>query len=308
MKKVIINGRFYSQPITGVQRFARELLIALDEHIGSNVLNIEFVLALPPDSFDVPTFSNIKISKINFLKGHLWEQLSLPFFSLFRPLINLCNTAPITKRRQLVVIHDMAIYVVPEAYSFLFKLWYKVMYSACVFNRNVISTVSEFSKMEIHNILKIPLKNLNVLTEGREHILRVTEDLSIFQKFSFGKRPYVLAVSSMTPNKNFGIVVKAIEKIGNSVNFDFIIAGGANPKVFASTTNLLPESVTHVGYVSDGELVALYNNAACFIFPSLYEGFGLPPMEAMTCGYVLMQRFILIHLMSMMLIISFCMF
>jgi glycosyltransferase involved in cell wall biosynthesis len=97
------------------------------------------------------------------------------------------------------------------------------------------------------------------------------------------RRPFVLAVSSTSPNKNFRSVVRALESL-EGVDFDVVIAGGTNPRVFGSQAGSLPASVRHVGYVSDGELRALYEHAACFVYPSFYEGFGLPPLEAMACG------------------------
>jgi glycosyltransferase involved in cell wall biosynthesis len=87
----------------------------------------------------------------------------------------------------------------------------------------------------------------------------------------------------MSPHKNFRALVEAVALLGE-VDFDVIIAGGTNPGIFKSTGIQLPENVKHVGYVSDDELKSLYSSAACFIYPSLYEGFGLPPLEAMSNG------------------------
>jgi glycosyltransferase involved in cell wall biosynthesis len=125
--------------------------------------------------------------------------------------------------------------------------------------------------------------DLCVLPEGTDHISRLSSDDSILKKHELGVRPYVLAVSSLSPHKNFSAVVKAIELLGDSP-FDVVIAGGQNPKVFSGGEGLLPSSVKYVGYVSDEELKSLYVHAFGFIFPSIYEGYGLPPTEAMACG------------------------
>ena len=90
----------------------------------------------------------------------------------------------------------------------------------------------------------------------------------------------MLAVGSSSPHKNFLRLVRALEALGETP-FSVVIAGGSNPKVHAATGDL-PASVKHVGYVSDGELRALYEHAAGFIHPAYYEGFGIPPLEAMT--------------------------
>src|SRR5207253_1940106 len=93
---------------------------------------------------------------------------------------------------------------------------------------------------------------------------------------------YVLAVGSLTPNKNFNGVVRAATLLGD-LDCKIVAAGGANTRVFNGVA-LADDALIMAGYVTDGELHALYENAACFIFPSFYEGFGLPPLEAMHCG------------------------
>lgn len=87
----------------------------------------------------------------------------------------------------------------------------------------------------------------------------------------------------MSPHKNFRALVEAVTLLGET-DFDLIIAGGTNPAIFKNMDIPLPKTVKHVGYVSDKELESLYSQAACFIYPSLYEGFGLPPLEAMSNG------------------------
>jgi glycosyltransferase involved in cell wall biosynthesis len=96
-------------------------------------------------------------------------------------------------------------------------------------------------------------------------------------------RPFVLAVSSMSPHKNFRTLVEAVTLLGKT-DFDVIIAGGTNLSIFKSADIPLSDTIKHVGYVSDDELKLLYSKASCFIYPSLYEGFGLPPLEAMYSG------------------------
>ncbi|GAA5182533.1 hypothetical protein GCM10025771_32040 [Niveibacterium umoris] len=146
-----------------------------------------------------------------------------------------------------------------------------------------IITVSEFSKGELTRRFGIPAKKIDVVIEGGEHILRVPADVGAIARFGLADRPFVLAVSSMAAHKNFRLVLDTIAKLDDPP-FDIAIAGGANARVFGSAGLVHSDRVKWLGYVSDGELRALYEGAMCFVFPSLYEGFGIPPLEAMTCG------------------------
>ncbi len=112
---------------------------------------------------------------------------------------------------------------------------------------------------------------------------RVESDRSILESHQLYGKQYILAVSSLSPHKNFATVIRAVAAM-NAASFQLVVVGGADPKVFGTGMADLPLQVRYLGYVSDGELKALYEDAACFVFPSLYEGFGLPPIEAMVCG------------------------
>jgi glycosyltransferase involved in cell wall biosynthesis len=113
-------------------------------------------------------------------------------------------------------------------------------------------------------------------------VLRTPADARILERLGLVHRSYVLAVGSLTPNKNFNGVVHAAALLGD-LDCKIVAAGGANTRVF-NGVDLTGDALIMAGYVTDGELRALYENAACFIFPSFYEGFGLPPLEAMHCG------------------------
>ncbi|MDF9298573.1 glycosyltransferase family 4 protein [Geobacillus stearothermophilus] len=285
MKKIIINGRFLTQPITGVQRFALELVRGLDELIERRTIcsNVDLVIMTPRNTINDIDLKNIKVIPIGRLKGHLWEQLELPFYSRGGLLVNLCNTGPLLKRKQIVTIHDAAIYSKPEGFTKIFIYWYKFLFKILSIIACRIVTVSEFSKNELVHYCKVKQNKIRVISEGWEHIQRADADLDVFQKYNINPKKYILAVSSLNPNKNFQGIVKAIESLGN-IGADIVIAGGTNPKIFSASNDSLPNTVRYIGYVTDEELKALYEKAAGFIYPSFYEGFGLPPLEAMACG------------------------
>lgn len=285
--RVIINGRFLTQNMSGVQRFARELLLALDRLIGSDAIGSSCAsrvqVVVPRDYVGDNEYSSLKLLRVGNLGGQLWEQAFLPWYARGDLLVNLCNAAPLFKQRQMVTVHDAAVWEIPQAYGKLFGAWYRFMIPIVCQNAAARVTVSEFSRRELTRILSLPEQSFAVVKESGEHILRVDSDRSILVKHGLIPGRYVFAASNMSPSKNFSAVAQAISLLGDC-GFDFAIAGGANPRVFASGKVVLPSTVKHLGYVSDGELRALYENAGCFVYPSLYEGFGLPPLEAMHCG------------------------
>jgi glycosyltransferase involved in cell wall biosynthesis len=284
--KIIINGRFLSRSLTGVDRFAFETLTALNKLIEENsidVLDYSFSIAVPVDGPKQSPFEYIPISHRGKTKGLLWEQFELPCLTIGKYLINLCNAAPLVKVRQLVVIHDAAPVKFPSTFSRFFRIWYRIMMPVIGKLSDQVLTVSEFSKQEIAIAYGIPIQKISVISESGAHILRFTKDDSILDRYGLKEKPFMLAVSSMAPHKNFKIIFEAF-KLLQSPGFDLVIAGGANPQVFASTAEPLPDFVKHVGYVGDAELKSLMCNANWFIFSSLYEGFGIPPLEAMNCS------------------------
>lgn len=283
---IFINARFLSQSLTGVQRYATELVKALDNLIETEQIDktrYSFVLLAPKNIKSELNLKHIPIKPVGIFTGHLWEQFELPFYARNCLLLSLCNIGPIFKINQIVVIHDAHVFARPQTYSFAFRSWYKLLLPILGYRVKKIITVSLFSQSELISYCNIDQKKIVVIYEGKEHILSTTGDVAIFKKNSVGDKPYVLAVSTLAPSKNFQAIVQAIENIKNP-NFDVVIAGGKNFDVFGKANTMLPDFVKQMGYVSDGELRALYEQASCFVYPSLYEGFGLPPLEAMACG------------------------
>ena len=285
MNRVFVNGRFLTRRATGVDRFATEVLVAIGElaRRGDPLANsMRFEVLLPPGptmaSIDMPTRS------IGRLRGQAWEQIELsrhvPRDAL---LLNLCNTGPLLLHNQVVVIHDAATLRVPNSFNWRFRLWYRILMTGLGRRASRIVTVSGFSRDDIVEGFGVPASKIDMVIEGGEHILRTAADKSAMHRFGLDTRPYLLAVSSMAVHKNFKLVLQALECLGDPP-FDVAIAGGANAKVFGTEGILQSDQVKWLGHVSDAELRALYEGAMCFVFPSLYEGFGIPPLEAMNCG------------------------
>jgi glycosyltransferase involved in cell wall biosynthesis len=146
-----------------------------------------------------------------------------------------------------------------------------------------IVTVSDFSRRELATHLGVPGDQVTVVPESGEHILDCPSDPSILARHGLQGKPFVLAVGSVNQNKNLRAVLTAFER-AKKKDYELVVAGGFNDRVFGRPTLRFPPATTYLGRVNDRELRALYEAARCLVYPSLYEGFGLPPLEAMTCG------------------------
>lgn len=282
--KIYINGRFLCRQPTGVDRVAYEVCLAIDQLLAKGhavASQFDWELLLPPDHQRVPDLLKISTRVVGRRGGNAWEQISLPLHSRGGFLLNLCNTGPLLKRRAALMLHDAATRRVPQAYTTAFRLWYRLMAVWAMKILPLIFTPSHFSSKELQEIYG--RREIIVTSLGIDHFSKITSDESIYSRQGLLKGEYVLAVGSLAPHKNFKFLVDAIKGM-NDVPFQLVIAGGTNPKVFGDDGAELPSWVKYVGFVSDAELKALYQGARAFVFPSLYEGFGLPPLEAMANG------------------------
>lgn len=279
-----LNGRFRLQRMTGVQRYAAEMVSALDRLSAHDNRMAEMVMLTPRGLAEPKRYRAIRQRSFGRLRGQLWEQLELPRMADDRLLISLGNTGPVLQKRQLIVLHDANIYALPESYSASFRLWSKTLHRLYRRSSLRLATVSKFSACEIARYLKIdPSRILGPTLEGADHILRVKPDPEILARHGLVPRRYVLAVGSLARHKNLSALGATLVELGRR-GFDLALAGSADPRIFNALGGSLPQSAKYLGRVSDAELRALYESAACFVFPSLYEGFGIPPIEAMACG------------------------
>jgi glycosyltransferase involved in cell wall biosynthesis len=284
--KIYLNGRFLTQSITGVQRYAHEVIKALDELVAEGSIDASghsFTLLVPPDVGEFPAYRSISVRCVGRLAGHYWEQFELPLHSRDGVLLSLTNAAPLLKKQQVVTMHDAAVFAFPEAYSSFFRLWYRVLMNLLGRNARIIVTVSNFSRNELITYCSINPDKIRVIYEGKEHITAAAADDGILARHDLMPNRYVLASGSTNPNKNIQSVISAVKLLGER-DLKVVVAGGANPKVFKSSHAHEAGNIVNVGYVSDGELRSLYEHALCLAYPSYYEGFGLPPLEAQACG------------------------
>lgn len=276
---IYINARFLCQPLTGVQRYSLEVLRALDALAQPG----QFIALCPaPPSLPVQ-LRNIELRVGPCLNGNLWEQLYLPWKTRGALLFSPANVGLYFKKRQIVTMHDMSVFACPDAYTTKFRFKYRLLFKRLAKSAERVLTVSEFSKGEIQKYLGVPPEKITVTYEGWEHMTRITAESSILQRLGLDGKPFFLAVGSFSRHKNLQVLLAA-NALLDKRRYRIVLVGAGNPRVFSPTP--LPEAPNLVlsGRLTDGELKALYQRAAALVFPSLYEGFGLPLLEAMACG------------------------
>lgn len=277
---IYVNARFLTQNVTGVQRYAIELCRQLKKLYGDK---IRFVC--PRNVVNYKVFKEFGASVIGQHTGHLWEQWDLPRYLKKQGsplLINLSNTAPLRYRNKVTTIHDITYVRYPETFSKSFVALYRCVIPLVIKTSRHIFTVSEFSKKEISEFYNCSSDRISVVynaVSGDFHRI-IDEELS--------KKKYFMAVSSVKANKNFIYILDAFQKFSdNNKDIELYIIGDLKSNSF-QTLNidkyLQNPQIKVLGRVSDEDLIRYYSNALAFLFPSLYEGFGIPPLEAQACG------------------------
>lgn len=282
MKKFVINGKFMADKMAGVVRHAREIVKALD-----NVLTQTFdvVLLLPRNARDIPELRNIKIKVLGRYTGQKWEQIDLKRYMKRhedRICINLCNVAPLFISPGITVIHDVMYKVYPPPRvtlrNWLSRYWYIFQYWYVMRHENMILTSSEYSKNDIERCYPEAKGKVKVVPCAWQHVLSYEESEDWQGKYPFLKpNEYYFSLTTLLKNKNGKWILESARKNSGCI---YAIAG----KFRETEAMEIPSNVYMLGFVSDEDVCALIRNCKAFIFPSLYEGFGLPPLEALALG------------------------
>lgn len=286
---LVINGRFYSQPVTGVQRFAREVILQLDERLQTAECKEKFLILVPNDAKNLPNLKNIKIIKTRLRGSHFWEQFFLPFLSRRCDLLSLAGSAPLLHFNQYITMHDAAVFDAYSAYSNIFIFWYRLLFFVQSHCANRVITVSKYSAERLSRALPALKEKIIIVHNGCEHILKTRSDDEFLLRHNLQSGGYYFLLGSFNPNKNIKIIYDVAKRLEQR-NIIFAISGGVGSRSFTRQNYLgvtLP-NIRYVGNVNDEELKTLYLNAKGLIFPSTYEGFGIPLIEALALGVTVM--------------------
>jgi glycosyltransferase involved in cell wall biosynthesis len=181
------------------------------------------------------------------------------------------------------MIHDAQVYTQPGTYSPAFRLLYRWLLPALGRRSQVVLTVSEYSRLGLEKHGVVPPGKAHVVHNGVDHFGQVEADATTLARHGLAQQGYFLAIGSLAPHKNLKMLVNAA-RARKDKTIPLIIAGGKKPSVFKDEGLQEGDGVRFLGRVSDEELKALYQGASALLFPSITEGFGLPPLEAMSCG------------------------
>lgn len=273
---IYVNARFLTQKVTGVQRYAIEISKRLKK------IDPKICFVSPKNVLHEDVAEELEVNRVGHFKGHLWEQVELPFYLKNKQglLVNLANCAPLLLKNQLCCIYDLSFHRYPECFSKSFTLLYNFLIPRVACNSRGIITISHFSKNEIKSVYQIHDEKIKTIYCG------MSLNLIGSNRTSNSHGRYILAVASLDPRKNFERLVEAYLQLGNT-DVKLLICGDKSKsfndvsldKLFHSNPNIV-----HLGHVTDEELATLYQHAALFVYPSIYEGFGMPPLEAMANG------------------------
>lgn len=284
-RRVCVNGRFLTQTTSGVQRFCRELMAAVDEHLhrhaGDEPAQV-WELWVPAGARDLPSYRAIRIRHFDEPAGHAWDQRLRRHAEPEDILVNLANGGPILRGNSLSVIHDAAVYRTPANFTRAYAFFHRML-GRLVAWRSRVCTVSEFSRGELAEIFGLCRDDIAVVPNGGEHLTRVTPDDGVVDRLGLRDRGFFLFIGSPAPNKNLRTAIEAFAD-PRLQDWPFVIVGSLDLSVFGTASSALPANVRTTGRLSDEEVAGLLRHARALVFPSLYEGFGIPPLEAMLAG------------------------
>ena len=270
---IVINARFLTQNITGVQRYAIEICKFLPQFIK----NKEVVVVTPKaDIINQELITKFRIIQFGKLKGNLWEQIELPFFLKKNNnplLINFTGIGPVMYKNKLTYIYDLSFKYYPETFSYFFQKAYNLLIPISGKNSQKVIAISNYVKKDIEHHYNF--SNIEVIYAAQNER---------FKNLNLQREKIILAVSSLDPRKNFNRVIEAYSSLKTDYKLVFV---GSKSKTFSDLNldnNTKNKNIIFTGYIDDQELIKLYNKASIFIYASLFEGFGMPPLEAQACG------------------------
>ena len=256
MHEIVVNGRFLSRRVTGVERYGREILSL----IGSKC--------------------RVEKTRGNGLAGHMWEQFLLPVRLQSESLLwSPANTGPLAVHYQALTIHDLSPLEHPEYYKKSFSTWYRLFLPLMAKKVHVVFTPSRYVERKVMD--RFGIQNVIVTPNGVNQACFTPDARQT--RFDLPKS-FILFVGSLQPRKNIQALLQAWSRLNEEYPDLWLVMAGDRGPVFKHPNLTVVDRVHYLGYVPENDLPGLYAKALLFVLPSLDEGFGLPALEAMACG------------------------
>jgi glycosyltransferase involved in cell wall biosynthesis len=271
---IVVNARFLTQPLTGVQRYAFEVSMQI------KLTQPDTLFVCPPNILQTEWANRLQAEPLGPFTGHLWEQITLARFMGRHPeAVLFCpgNTGPLWVKNQWITVHDLAFLQFPQAQHFLFVMGYRWLIPRLLKNGKGIFTVSETIKQEIMKTYAIHADKIQVTYNG------LAAGMKKEKTKQYSKEKMILMVGSLSARKNIRALYQGFLQSGLASTYSLVIFGN-RAKIYPWTQ--LPDH-PNIFYVSHGDdecLLQYYQRAAILCSLSLYEGFGLPILEALHFG------------------------
>ena len=264
-------------------RYAYEILHELDKIIDHEWIDLIIPVGVKLEK----EFKNIRVIEYGNNTGIFWTQTSLLWYCVTHRKIpfGFCNTTPVFKPG-IVVVHDIGYKVLSKSYKNIYgklsSLWHRLNYWIIARSGCPLITVSETAKAEIMDVYRVSGNRMTVIGNGWQHYERIKECDSVCDRFpQIMPNKYYFAIGSLEERKNFRWILNVAR---NNPNELFVIAGAAVKNASDRLNDDGLDNVIKTGFVKDEEAKWLMKNAKAFLFPSTYEGFGIPPLEALSVG------------------------
>ena len=300
--KIAINCAFFQPKGGGIREYIYNLVnnIALVDHENDYILYVlsdmvDYAKNNLPDRFKVKVipYTSKQVIKRSLFENYFWrnEEMIENFDIFHSPFFHLPK---LKNAKTVITVHDLRFCKFPETYTLKRLIFLKLAVSRSVKRVDRIISISNFTKQELIRYYSLPCQKINVIYEAI-NLSDFSSDMIDYHNLDndiiikLKNKKFLFTVGHVEPRKNYIRLVQAFEKL-NSECSDclYLVIAGKKAQDYKRLSEIIQfrDDIIYLDFVSRDMLLWLYMNASAFIFPSIYEGFGFPPLEAAALGTV----------------------